>query len=93
MQPAAISLRNSMSRGLTRPEMAEDFIVLVASDPCFKGQFPAPWQLKTPTTPDNLFKFQIFNKLQQIKVLSHNSWQCERPGNIQEYHIIILHNQ
>jgi len=57
----ATSSRNSTSSGLTFPEMV---MRKGADSNDFRGQLPAPWQLKTPTTPVSAFKFQIFSKLQ-----------------------------
>ena len=52
------------SRGLTRPERKVGIEAETgATSASFIGQFPAPWQLKTPTTPDNLFKFHILIRL------------------------------
>lgn len=69
---SAISSRESMSRGLTRPEInegASDDGVYIA--PGVGGQTPPLWQLKAPMIPDNLFKFQIFRRLQLVQ------YQCE----------------
>lgn len=53
---------------------------------CFNGQVPAPWQLKTPIMPENLFMFQIFSKLriftietndQKLKFISQESFNAK----------------
>uniref|UniRef100_A0A7C9DXD1 Uncharacterized protein n=1 Tax=Opuntia streptacantha TaxID=393608 RepID=A0A7C9DXD1_OPUST len=56
----ATSSRNSTSLGITRPESTSG---IVSRGLYFNGQIPAPWQLKTPRTPVNLFRFHIFIKL------------------------------
>lgn len=56
------SSKYSISAGETGPDSSSELRssrVLFSS----KGQFPAPWQLKTPKTPVHLFKFQIFRRL------------------------------